>query len=373
MKILFITPHGGFTGSEILIWQLMQELHKRGKEVAWFSRNRGGLFSQRKDVGFPAEFYPQRTSFLNSIYEGLYAKATGRTPADSALLRCHAQFKPDLWYLNTATMPDVAVMARRLGIPYVVHFQELTSAFDDHRAEPFLAMLEGATKLIGCSAIVRQRIEQISSRKTELLHSFIDHNRLQVRQSANVIRTKIGLPAEAFVWIMAGTESMRKGYDLIPDLLTHLPDNAWIAWLGKPRDTALRIYVEQRVKHEKLRYVALGEHFDDYYDYLNAADGFVLTSREDPHPVVMIEAAALGKPIAAFNSGGVAEFVQPGMGGVVDSFNPADLAQLMRDIMSGTLPVSSSTSSEHAAQFTVTARANDFCRLFSIQSKSGSQ
>ena len=366
MKILFITPHGGHTGSEILIWQLMQELHRRGKEVAWFSRNRGGLFSQRNEVGFPAEFYQQQTSFLNSIYEGLYAKAAKRTPADAALLRYHAQFKPDLWYLNTATMPDVAAMARRLGIPYVVHFQELTSSFDDHRAEPFLAMLEGATKLIGCSAIVRQRIEQISSRKTELLHSFIDHNRLQVRQSASAIRTKTGLPAEAFVWVMAGTESLRKGYDLIPDLLTHLPDNAWIAWLGKPRDTALRTYVEQRVKHEKLRYVALGEHFDDYYDYLNAADGFVLTSREDPHPVVMIEAAALGKPIAAFNSGGVAEFLLPGMGGVVNSFDPADLARLMQGIMSGTVPTSAPISKARSAEFSMKRQADDFCRILAL-------
>ena len=366
MKILFITPYGGYTGSEILIWQLMQELDRRGKSVAWFSRNQGALFNNKAEVNFPTYFYPQRSSFLNSIYEGIYVKALGSTPADKALLRYHEQFKPDLWYLNTATMPDVAALARKLGIPYVVHFQELTSAFDDHRAVPFSAMLSGAQKLIGCSAIVRKRMEQISLRETELLHSFVDYNRLQVRQSATVIRSRIGVPDDAYIWIMSGTESLRKGYDLIPDLLTQLPDNAYILWLGKPRDTALRTYVEQRVRSENLHYLALGEHSDEYYDYLNAADGFVLTSREDPHPVVMIEAAALGKPIAAFNSGGVSEFVQPGMGGVVDSFNPTDLANLMRDIMSGALPVSATASKAHASDFTVARRADDFCRIFSI-------
>lgn len=349
----------------------MQELERRGESVAWFSRNQGALHTQQGEVNFPAHFYPQRTSFLQSIYEGIYVKAVGHSPVDKALLRYHKQFKPDLWYLNTATMPGVAALARSLGIPYVVHFQELTSTFDEHQAEPFLAMLQGAQKLIGCSAIVRKRIEQISLRKTELLHSFVDYNRLQVRQSPELIRRKIGVPDGAFIWMMAGTESLRKGYDLIPDLLARLPEQAYLLWLGKPRDTALRTYVEQRVKHENLNYIALGEHSDDYYDYLNAADGFVLTSREDPHPVVMIEAAALGKPIAAFNSGGVAEFVQPGMGGVVDSFNPADLASLMRTIMSGTLPVSAAASIRHAATFTVSQRANDFCRIFAMQGQTG--
>ena len=366
MKILFITPHGGYTGSEILIWQLMQELDRRGKSVAWFSRNRGALYTQQEKVNFPAQFYPQRSSFVQSIYEGIYVKAVGNSPVDNALVRFHKQFKPDIWYLNTATMPGVAALARKLGIPYVVHFQELTSTFDEHRAEPFLAMLQGAQKLIGCSAIVRKRIEQISGRKTELLHSFVDYNRLQVRQAPEQIRQKIGIPDGAFAWMMSGTESLRKGYDLVPDLLTELPDNAYLLWLGKPRDTALRTYVEQRVKHENLNYIALGEHSDDYYDYLNAADGFVLTSREDPHPVVMIEAAALGKPIAAFNSGGVSEFIQPGMGGVVDSFNPVDLASLMQDIMSGTLAVSAAVSKTHAAGFTVSQRADDFCHIFSL-------
>ncbi|MEZ0608860.1 glycosyltransferase family 4 protein [Fibrella sp. WM1] len=366
MKILFITPHGGFTGSEILIWQLMQELHKRGKSVAWFSRKAGALKQQQQEVSFPNQFFPQKQSFLNSFYEGVYVKATGTLPVYEALLRYHREIKPDLWYLNTAIQADVAGIARKLGVPYVVHFQELTSTFDEQKADEFLAMLSGATRLIGCSNIVQQRIAQIGFPGAALLNSFVDHSKIQVRQDRMALRRQVGLPDDAFVWLMSGTESLRKGYDLVPDILTNLPANAYLVWLGKPRDSALRVYVEQRVKHENLRYLALGEHSSDYFDYLNIADGFVLTSREDPHPVVMIEAAALGKPIAAFDSGGVTEFVQPGMGGVVASFNPADLARLMRDIMDGSLPVSAATSQAHASQFSVANRADDFCRIFNL-------
>jgi glycosyltransferase involved in cell wall biosynthesis len=53
-------------------------------------------------------------------------------------------------------------------------------------------------------------------------------------------------------------------------------------------------------------------------DYLAAADVFVLTSREDPYPLVCLEAAALAKPIVCFaGAGGMPEFVEEDCGFVV--------------------------------------------------------
>ena len=44
-------------------------------------------------------------------------------------------------------------------------------------------------------------------------------------------------------------------------------------------------------------------------DYLSALDIFALTSREDPFPIVMLEAASLGLPLVCFEStGGGPEF-----------------------------------------------------------------
>ncbi len=40
-------------------------------------------------------------------------------------------------------------------------------------------------------------------------------------------------------------------------------------------------------------------------------DVFVLTSREDPFPLACLEAAALGKPVVCFDSGGMSEFLEP--------------------------------------------------------------
>jgi glycosyltransferase involved in cell wall biosynthesis len=53
----------------------------------------------------------------------------------------------------------------------------------------------------------------------------------------------------------------------------------------------------------------------DVQDYYCAMDAFALTSREDPFPLVMLEAGALGLPVVCFaNSGGGPEFAGSGAG-----------------------------------------------------------
>jgi glycosyltransferase involved in cell wall biosynthesis len=62
-------------------------------------------------------------------------------------------------------------------------------------------------------------------------------------------------------------------------------------------------------------------------DYCGAADVFVLTSREDPYPLVCLEAAALGKPIVCFGeAGGMPEFVEEDCGSVVPYLDVAAMA-----------------------------------------------
>jgi glycosyltransferase involved in cell wall biosynthesis len=70
-------------------------------------------------------------------------------------------------------------------------------------------------------------------------------------------------------------------------------------------------------------------------DYLAAADVFVLTSREDPYPLVCLEAAAVAKPIVCFaGAGGMPEFVEEDCGFVVpylDIMAMADRVVLLLD------------------------------------------
>jgi glycosyltransferase involved in cell wall biosynthesis len=153
-------------------------------------------------------------------------------------------------------------------------------------------------------------------------------------------RKKLMVDKDRFVWAMAGTLDPNKNPLLFMELAREMAKRnvkAHFLWIGGGGGRGYRVFVEGVAKvHEARGNISwVGARTDDYYDYLNAADGFVLTSSRDSFPLTMIEAAALGKPIVSFDSGGVKEFVRPEMGMVIDSWDPQDLVQAMLGVMTG--------------------------------------
>ena len=349
--ILFITPTGGRTGSEMMLWYLLQHLSGKIKSVIYSCQN-GELFANNStaDLTF---INTNKKGFLYSIYEGIYFKLLKRTPEETRLIQIQKKVDASKWYLNTLTMPRLARLATELNIPYYVHVHELTSIYDEILYEDFQFQFDNAEKIICCSSIVEKRIQQMGYKNTILLHEFIDTSKVIIEQESKVLRKKLNIPNDAFVWVMSGSMNLRKGYDLVADLLEYLPKNSYLLWLGNVKSTGVLHYIRQRTKIEKLNFIEIGEKSNEYYDYMNLADGFVLLAREDPFPLVMIEAAYLQKPIAGFNSGGISEFLIDGMGATIDSFNPKDLATLMVQIQENTINIDKEILKTRALTFDI--------------------
>jgi L-malate glycosyltransferase len=337
-KILFLTPSGGRTGSEMMLWYLLQNLDGTGIEAALYARQAGELIAQSPLA--ESYNYPHQRGFLHQIYEGVYYQIFKKTPEEKYLTALHKRIKPDFWYLNTIVMPQFAALAQRLGVPYVVHAHELPQIYDDLKYQEFITQMTGAKLIVGCSEIVVERLRQMGLTNVALQYEFVNHQIIKPQQDRQLIRQSLNIPTDAFVWAMSGTMALRKGFDMLPDLVKLLPKNHHFIWLGSARDAGLRYYVEQRIALEKLNIQLLGAKTTDYYDYLNAADGFALLSREDPFPLVMMEAAYLQKPIVGFESGGVAEFVKPEMGAVTAGFDIQKMSKNMIDIANGNIAIS---------------------------------
>ncbi len=76
-----------------------------------------------------------------------------------------------------------------------------------------------------------------------------------------------------------------------------------------------RIWPARRREHLPVTFLGVQ---DDVTPYLRAADVFLLTSREDPFPLVALEAAQCGVPIVCFaDAGGMPAFVEADAGAVV--------------------------------------------------------
>ncbi len=360
--VLFITPTGGRTGSEMLLWYLLKHLSGKIK-TAIYTRQNGELFANHSTAD-QTFVHTSKRGFLYKIYEGIYFKILKITPEENKLINIQKKIKADRWYLNTLTMPQFARLGAKLNIPYDLHVHELVSIYDEIQYDDFKFQFDNADRIICCSSIVEKRVQEMGYKNTQLLHSFIDIQTIKIKISAEIIRKKLQIPNDSFIWVMSGSMNLRKGYDTVCDLFEFLPANTYIAWLGSVKETGVLHYIRQRIKIENLNFIEIGEKTDEYYDYLNIADGFVLTAKEDPFPLVMIEAAYLEKPIVGYNSGGISEFVQEGMGKSVDSFNPKDLAEVMIQIQSKKLMIDKEKLKNRSLTFDIKNQISKWDSIF---------
>ena len=306
-----------------------------------FSRRAGQL-----DLGeFNCPLYTSQQSdrFSYRLYETAVHKLTKSIPHLNDLRKANDAEKPDLWYINTIAMPEYAQLAIQLGQPYVLHVHELVQEYDERGYDEFRQMLGGARLLFTASQTVVDHLQNMGYKNVVLMHGLINVEQIKPTRDRAEARHELGFGDDEFVWLMSGAWSPRKGFDLVPEILREMPANTPFVWMGPARKTGMTYYVEQYIKTYGLNVRFLTEQSTDYFSYFNACDGFCLTSREDSYPIVMREAAVLGKPIVGFNSGGIREFVKPGMGEMVEGFYPKALAEAMLRVQTGQTPIDKTT------------------------------
>lgn len=106
----------------------------------------------------------------------------------------------------------------------------------------------------------------------------------------------------------------RKGADLFVELGVHLDRGSAVrmVWLGRRLRSDARLLdhdTEATGQAGLLRWI---DAVEDPDPYLAAADVVVVTSRDDPQPLVPIEAAVQGTPVVGFDVGGVADLAADG-------------------------------------------------------------
>ena len=247
------------------------------------------------------------------------------TFAASLVLR---RFRPELVWCNTSLSACYVRPAQRAGIPVVLHVHELGEL-----AGPVLDRygltgvgsggLRGVT-VVACSDACAQSTAAllgVDSDAVTVLHSAVD-TAVLIPPAAVPGVHKSG-PIEV---VACGLANHGKGVDLFLEAarITRRAqgDRIRFTWVGKfdrdprePQDTNVRFVGEQA----------------DATAWIGGADIFVLPSRADAFPLVVLEAMALGRPVVAFDVGGVRQ--QLGDTGVlVPPGDPAGLSSAIRQL-----------------------------------------
>jgi glycosyltransferase involved in cell wall biosynthesis len=204
-------------------------------------------------------------------------------------------------------------------------------------ADPASAIAGNADKVVFPAEIVKAGFEEfvgqvvnqsvIRPQGLYLRTPYREDDRGQLRSA---VRAKLQLPASARIILSAGYADHRKGLDLFVDTclkVIRAKPEVVAVWVGHT-DRALHADQMRRIKdaglEDRFIFVGLVENPREYYF---SADIYVLTSREDPFPSVVLEALDASLPVVAFEgAGGFEDLLKRGCGILVPKLDTDAMA-----------------------------------------------
>ncbi len=135
-----------------------------------------------------------------------------------------------------------------------------------------------------------------------------------ISNSSPLLKYSLPLDKEENLVVACGLVSKKKGTDYflqIAEKVIRQNPQVKFVWIGKfgEEEYCEGAIAEQLQKHGLENYVTFTGALENPASIMAKADLFILTSRDDPMPKVLMEALALGKPCLAFGICGVPELL----------------------------------------------------------------
>ena len=329
-KILFVSHDANRAGAQLFLLNVMQYLKKEGWTLHLLLLE-GGVLENEFQACAEVWHFPKKkskTGLLNKFLKNTDNQYhTEINQFGNQVTNSHF----DLVYLNTiATAGIVDFIKKHSNAKIISHIHELEFSLQMYSTqENRQKIFHNSSKIIACSRAVGENLivkHQVSNDKIVTIHSFVDNDAVIARinhTSTENIKQKYALPKDAFLIGACGNAEWRKGLDLFvmlaKKIATQTNKKVAFVWIGvKPEGD---FYDKVQYEIERLgngKDLFLLPPTPDAVELLHSLDIFVLTSREDPFPLVMLEAALCQKPIIGFDkTGGCSEFVETDAGFVV--------------------------------------------------------
>lgn len=245
-----------------------------------------------------------------------------------------------LIYSNTVVNGMLLKALAHLQCPIISHIHELEQTIRYYVDLTFFQWVEQyTTQYIVASEAVRDNLRDnhgIAAEKLNVIYEFIPTRSDSIDQTKlrQALCAELEIPENAFIVGGGGTIEWRKGIDVFVQLLRTLHQKRlgtpiYFLWVGGPTDSVLFHSIANDIKLLGLEpYIHFVGVQPDPLNYFAACDVFALVSREDPFPLVCLEAASLGKPIVCFDAaGGMKEFVEEDCGFILPYLNTEAMAE----------------------------------------------
>ncbi|MDP7993290.1 glycosyltransferase [Bacillus sp. MHSD_36] len=228
---------------------------------------------------------------------------------------------------STVISGDIVALLAKHNIKVISLIHELPHLIQQYSAEGKARNIaEFAYKIVFPSQYVYEKfrtITQLDHQKCHILpQGLFNHNpyKNDIEKARNELRKKHNLPLDSKIILGVGFADHRKGIDLfslIAYSVRKIHTNIHFIWVGKTD-----VHFLNRLSPRYTAHFTLVDPTPDIGLYNSGADLYLLTSREDPFPNVVLEALDTKVPVIGFkNAGGFEDVVTEQTGALVDYLN----------------------------------------------------
>lgn len=334
MKVLFISHDANRAGAQIFLLNIMKYFQQKGMHMHLLLLG-GGVLEKDFEAICPVLKYPVAMPAVPASLPQKVLKKLGLTAQNNSFEDAKNTLKAQLLaekfdciYVNTIAcawaMPELLPL---LKSPVITHIHELEFSiqlYSSAHTRDFL--FSNTTRLVACSKAVAENLidnHHFPTQKIEVIHSFVNNDDVLNRAKNTIqkaIRAKYGIPEKAFLIGCCGNAEWRKGLDIFALLAQNVQtlekDTIHFAWVGVKKEGEYYGQVMYDIQKMGLAtHITLIEPTPEAIELINCFDIFTIVSREDPFPLVMLEAALSKRTIFGFEkTGGCSEFIETDAG-----------------------------------------------------------
>jgi glycosyltransferase involved in cell wall biosynthesis/SAM-dependent methyltransferase len=229
---------------------------------------------------------------------------------------------------NTVVSGDILEILSHHGIRTISLIHELPGVIRQFGQEENVKKISRcADKVVFPSEYVKKHflvVQHVDEAKCKVAPQglFLKNRFRENRDKARtLLRQKLSLPKDACIILNIGYADYRKAPDIFVEVAKTVikhDKNVYFVWVGLKDDTFMKP-VDAEIKQSGIKnnIIFPGLCTDDIDVYYTGADIFLLTSREDPFPSVVLDAMNAGLPVIGFDDVGGFKDIVSGKTGVL--------------------------------------------------------
>lgn len=290
MKIVFHNGSRTWSGNENMLALLAEGLRDR-EHLVMISCVGGSVVEQRlRSRGFRTSRIRPRGD-LDLLSAIRFGRWLGRIQPDALLLTSWKRMPVGAWVSKQAGVPRVVA---RLGIRHTLPKSGLKR----------LALLRYVDRYIANSHEVRSALLESAPALSPDQVFLVPNGVPPIPPATNDFREELHVGPDTRLILGAGRVEYRKGFDLLIRAFAelHKSDVRLVIAGDDSNSQNERVLTRNLGVEDRIHWLG---HRDDFYDVLRGCDVFVLSSRKDSTPSVMLEALSVGISVVATAVDGV--------------------------------------------------------------------